>query len=105
MYVPAGRRIRGLKRGGFGQLYCPSVLQGAGIVDCTDPCQQGYGDCAGVQPAGIPSLPVGGSSVISSVLSTLATPAPGASSSVSSALPWVLGGVAAIIVLGALSAK
>lgn len=117
MYVPAGQRIRAIKRGGgLGQVYCPSVLQGAGIVDCTDPCQQGYGECAGVQPAGIPSLPVG-TSAISQMLSTLATPAPGSAAGSAdlslpapvegaiSWLPWLLGGVAVIVVLGVVSAK
>jgi hypothetical protein len=57
-------RIRGLSLRespwgfrGMGQAPCPSDQQLQGITDCSDPCQAGYGACAGAVP-NIPALPV-----------------------------------------------
>jgi hypothetical protein len=36
---------------GIGQAACPSQMQAAGIVDCTDPCQASSAACSGIAPA------------------------------------------------------
>jgi hypothetical protein len=111
MYVAAGRRVRALKRGGFGSLgqaNCPSTEQLMGITDCTDPCQASSSACAGAP--GLPALPVtstSAQSVISSILSSpLLTPGTSISTtSLSSALPWLLGGAVLIVLVGAMSGR
>jgi hypothetical protein len=113
VYVPAGRRIRALKRSGFGQTFDLSNA----FTDCTDPAN--YGAAACVNAPGLPSLPVGvyggGNTSLMSLPASLATDVSNAaaaitgggssSASLSTALPWILGGVILFMVAGAYSGK
>lgn len=105
MYVPAARHMRALRRAGLGQAICPSSEQLMGITDCTDPCQANYGACAAAVP-GIPALPLmpagsGTSSpAFSQPLLTAASP-----TSLTAALPWILGGVGLILLMGMVSGR
>ena len=108
MYVPAARHMRALRRAGLGQAICPSSEQLMGITDCTDPCQANYGACAAAVP-GIPALPLmpagtGTSSpAFSQPLITAANALP--STSLTAALPWILGGVGLILLMGVVSGR
>ena|SRR5271170_802360 len=109
MYVAAGRRIRALKRGGFGQVFDLSNV----FTDCTDPAN--YSSAACVNAPGLPQLPVGvyggGNTALMSLPASLATVAAdvtgGATSSttMSAALPWIVGGAVAFLLLGAFSGR
>lgn len=52
-------------RAGMGQAPCPSAQQLAGITDCSDPCQAGYGACAAAV-TNLPALPVTSSPITGS---------------------------------------
>jgi hypothetical protein len=105
MYVPAGGRVRMIRRGGLGQT-CPSAEQLQGVTDCGDPCQAGYGACAAAVP-GVPALPIGmpGSGTFSSLATPQISLPAVTSTSLGTALPWILGGLALVVLGGALSGK
>lgn len=113
MYVPAGRRIRRIHRGGLGQAAatCPSAEQLAGITDCTDPCQYNQPQCttaATANQAGLPQLPVAApnTGLLSNLFAQPLAPSQlsySTPTTLTTALPWIVGGVAAIIVLSALA--
>jgi hypothetical protein len=112
VYVPAGRRIRALRRSGFGQTFDLS----SAFTDCTDPANASLAACTNAP--GLPQLPVGvygsGNTALMSLPASLATDASqiaasvtGATSSasLSAALPWILGGVVLFVIAGAYSGK
>lgn len=111
MYVPAGRRVRALRRGGFGQVFDLS----SAFTDCTDPANASLAACANAP--GLPQLPVGvygsGNTALMSLPASLATDVSSvvndvtgsSSTALSSALPWILVGVGAVILVGAFSGR
>jgi hypothetical protein len=80
---------------------CPSNEQLLGITDCSDPCQTGQGTCAAV--AGLPLMPSGAGT--SSTLANAQLTSYLASSGLGSALPWILGGVGVVLLLGVFSGR
>ena len=105
MYVPAGRRVRALRRGGLGQAAtCPSLEQLMGVTDCSDPCQAA--SCGG---AALMTGPTPSPSAVSATATWTSTPATLQPFSLSNYLqlnPLVAIGLAVVVgalVLGAAS--